>query len=81
MNWVTGILVYVIIWWLIFFMALPFGVKPTDNPHVGHEPSAPANPMLLKKALITSLISAILWGVAFYIITNKLITIGEADFG
>ena len=80
MNWVTGILVYVIIWWLIFFMALPFGVRAEENPEVGHEPSAPANPMLWRKALITSIITAGLWGVAYYVITNKLISIGEVAF-
>ncbi|OUS15017.1 hypothetical protein A9Q97_03095 [Rhodospirillales bacterium 47_12_T64] len=80
MNWVTGILVYVVIWWLIFFMALPFGVKPVENPEVGNEPSAPANPMLGRKALITSAVSAVLWGVAYFIITNKIITIGELPY-
>ncbi|MEH6632135.1 MAG: DUF1467 family protein [Halopseudomonas aestusnigri] len=80
MNWVTGILVYVVIWWLIFFMALPFGVKPHENPEVGHEPSAPANPMLGRKALITSGIAAILWGIAYYIITSGIITIGELPY-
>ena len=80
MNWVTGILVYIIIWWLVFFMALPFGVKAPENPEVGHEPSAPTNPMLLRKAVITSIITAVLWGVAYYVITNKLITIGDVAY-
>jgi len=31
-TWVTGLLVYVILWWLVLFITLPFGVRPQENP-------------------------------------------------
>ena len=27
MNWVTGVMVYLVIWWTVLFAILPFGVK------------------------------------------------------
>lgn len=51
------ILVYVVCWWMVLFMVLPFGVRMADSPVQGHAPSAPANPRLKRKLLITSLIA------------------------
>ncbi|MFQ5773209.1 MAG: DUF1467 family protein [Kiloniellaceae bacterium] len=75
MTWFSGILVYVIIWWVVLFAVLPWGVKVPDNPDPGHATSAPERPMLWRKALITTLVSAVLWGVAYYVITNDLIPV------
>ena len=46
MNWFTGLMVYVIVWWLIWFMMLPIGVKVPETVEKGHAPSAPSNPKL-----------------------------------
>ena len=65
----SGILTYVIIWWMVFFMTLPFGVERPEahEVEVGHEPGAPKKPMLKKKAIITSLISAVLLVIWIYV--------------
>jgi predicted secreted protein len=41
-------------------MALPFGVKPPAEPGLGHVPSAPEKPMLARKAIITTAITAVI---------------------
>jgi predicted secreted protein len=78
MNWVSAIVVYVIIWWLVFFMTLPFGVKPPHEvgevAEPGHSDGAPVKPRLWLKAAITTGIAALLWGVAFYLITSDLLS-------
>jgi len=51
------ILVYIISWWLALFMVLPWGVRMAASPGAGHAPSAPANPKLRKKLLVTSLLA------------------------
>lgn len=56
-------LVFVIIWWVIWFMALPFGVKPPAKVEAGHASSAPDKPMLVRKALITTAITAVIVGI------------------
>jgi predicted secreted protein len=65
MSWATGLMVYLVIWWTILFAVLPLGVKRLDNPRRGQDPGAPERPRLLRKAIITSLVAAILW-IGFY---------------
>ncbi len=78
MTWFSGIVVFVIIWWLVFFMALPIGVRSPDEAGVevepGHASSAPVRPRLALKAGVTTAISAVLWGIAFWIIEADLIS-------
>lgn len=77
MSFVTLILVYVIVWWLVFFAALPFGVRAqheNDNElSDGTDPGAPTNPKLKKKAIITSLIAALLTTLYYFVATSGLI--------
>jgi predicted secreted protein len=61
----TQIFMFLVIWWLTLFAVLPWGVRRTENADAGHDPGAPANPMLLKKALATTAIAAVIWGAAF----------------
>jgi predicted secreted protein len=68
-----GIAVYFIIWWTVLFAVLPLGVKRPDNPQPGTDPGAPDQPMLWKKALITSVVSGIVWlGVYWLMQTDYL---------
>jgi len=75
MNPVTTIIVFTMLWWLVFFMLLPVGVKRDENPQVGNAVSAPKNPNLGKKALITTIIAATLTFTFFYLLVN-----GHLDF-
>jgi predicted secreted protein len=74
-SWFTGILVYVVIWWIVIFMVLPWGVRRTEEPKPGHDAGAPANPMLWRKALITTVIAAVVWGIAYYLIDSELLSL------
>ncbi len=65
MNWATGLMVYLVIWWTILFAVLPLGVRRVENPAKGEDRGAPERPQLLRKAIITSIVAAVLW-VAFY---------------
>ena len=35
MGWATGIMVYLVIWWIALFMVLPLGVRRVENPGKG----------------------------------------------
>jgi predicted secreted protein len=48
---------FVVVWWLILFMVLPFGAAPPDEVQKGHAASAPARPRLLLKLLITTVLA------------------------
>jgi predicted secreted protein len=74
MGWLSGILVYLVVWWLVIFMVLPWGVKPPDNPEPGHATSAPDRPMLWRKVAITSVITAVVWVIIYVAIENSWVS-------
>jgi predicted secreted protein len=77
MNWVTGIAVYVCIWWVVIFAVLPWGIRTAEPTDEGHDAGAPENPLLLKKALVTTVIAAALWLLYYVIAMSDLITFRE----
>lgn len=74
MSWYTGVMVYVIVWWLVFFTALPFGARPPEQVEAGHDVGAPEKPRLWMKALVSSLIAGVLFAVIYYVIDADLIS-------
>ncbi len=65
MSWATGLMVYLVIWWTVLFTVLPLGVRRIEKPVGGQDAGAPERPHLLRKAVITSAVAAVLW-IAFY---------------
>lgn len=57
MSWFTAGLTFVIVWWLVLFMVLPFGASPPEEIQPGTAPSAPARPRMGLKILITTVIA------------------------
>lgn len=78
MSIVTGIVVYIIIWWLVLFTVLPVGVRTADEldqaVEPGHASSAPMKPRILWKFLATTLIAAVLFGVFLLVQHYNLIS-------
>ncbi len=58
---------------MVIFAVLPWGVRVPENPAPGHATSAPEKPMLWRKALITTVIAALIWGLVYYLIESELI--------
>jgi predicted secreted protein len=63
----TGIMVYLVIWWTILFTVLPLGVSRVKDPGKGQDRGAPERPEILRKAIITTIVAAVLW-VGFYVL-------------
>lgn len=72
MGPVSGIVVYLLVWWTVLFAVLPWGVKQPEKPE-GFVGGAPVNPNLKKKLLATTLISAIIWCIIAYMIHNQVV--------
>ena len=71
MNWVTGIVVYALIWWTVLLAVLPVGTRPVDAEAAsGGWRGAPANPYLLRKAIATTLVATLLWAMAYLLIRS-----------
>ena len=74
MTWVNAIVTFICIWWVVLFTVLPWGVRRLENPQMGQEPGAPEKPMLWRKALITTVISIVIWLIIYYIVTLEIIS-------
>ena len=61
MSWLTGIVVYVLVWWLTLFAVLPLWVTPSDPDDPGHAAGAPKNPFLPRKLALTTAVAALVW--------------------
>jgi predicted secreted protein len=77
MNIVSAIVIYLVLWWLVLFMVLPWGIRRTEAPEPGHDPGAPARPMLWRKVAITTLIATILFAIIYGIVTSDLLPLRE----
>ena len=76
MNIAGGVIVYLLLWWTIFFMILPWGVRGRwENPdqHVeGTDPGAPQDPQLWQKVKRTSMFAAFAWLVVAAVIVSGI---------
>ena len=75
MNWFTGSAVYLMLWFLVLFTVLPWGVRVPDDPETGHASSAPSNPRIGLKLLVTTVIAGLLWLGVDWVISSGLITL------
>ena len=76
MNWFSGLVIFIISWWLILLALLPVGVRgqhedytPTD----GTDPGAPQESMMKKKAIWTTIGATIVTILAFIVGASGLI--------
>jgi predicted secreted protein len=76
MNWFVGTVLYVLIWWTVLFAVLPIGVRPLDDAEAasGGWRGAPAKPQLLRKAIITTLVAAVIWVGCYLLIRSDWIS-------
>ena len=70
MNWFTGIIVYVLVWWVTLFAILPLWVVPAERGELGHAAGAPKHPLLLRKVVVTSFVSAVIW-IGIYLVVRS----------
>ena len=70
MGWVTGIVVYFLVWWVTLFAVLPLWVTPADPNDPGYAAGAPSRPRLLLKTAITTGVSAVIWLVILALVKS-----------
>jgi predicted secreted protein len=71
MNWFTGVVLYVLIWWTALFAVLPIGTRPASEADAASGwRGAPTNPHLLRKAIGTTLLAAVIW-IGFYLVITS----------
>ena len=70
MSLVFGLAIYFIIWWLVLFAVLPIGVRSQSEDGdvvLGTDHGAPVQPMLVRKAVITTVIAAVIFAAVYLV--------------
>lgn len=77
MSFVGGIVIFIVIWLLVLFMVLPWGVRTQEESDEGVEPgtveSAPVNPRIWTRFAITTGITICLFVIIWTIFELELI--------
>lgn len=74
MGWFTGAVVFIVVWFLVLFTVLPWGVKIPDDPEPGHAPSAPINPRIELKMAVTTAIAVAVWIFIYLLVESGAIS-------
>jgi len=77
MSWFTGVMTYIVIWWIVLFAVLPWGNRPPENPEPGHADSAPEKPRLLLKFGVTTIVATMVFLAVYWLIESDLISLRE----
>jgi predicted secreted protein len=76
LNPVTMIAVYLTVWWIVLFAVLPLGSKSHAEAGLevkdGGDPGAPVVPNLKRKAITTTWVSAVVFGLIYAVIFSGL---------
>jgi len=70
MGWLTGTVVYILVWWVVLFAVLPLWVTPTEPGEIGYMAGAPRRPRLGLKLAVTSIVAAAIW-IGIYIVISE----------
>ena len=77
MDLVSGTVVFILLWWWIFLMSLPFGIKTPDEVEIGHATSAPEKPMMRQKVIVSTAIASLLFVIVYWIIDTGFISLSQ----
>jgi predicted secreted protein len=81
MSWTTAAAIYFIIWWVVLFAVLPFGVRSASESgeavEPGHDPGAPAMTGLKLKLVWTTLIAGVLFAICWVVYVYRLVSLDD----
>ncbi|ABS69836.1 DUF1467 family protein [Xanthobacter versatilis] len=72
--------IYFIVWWTALFAVLPWGVRSQAESRditPGTDPGAPVRPALLKKALATTIVAAVITAGIVWLITSGIVSLED----
>jgi predicted secreted protein len=78
MEFFSAAVVFIIVWWLVLFMVLPFGASPPEEIEPGTEPGAPGKPRMVVKLAVTTLIALCLTALIVWVIQSGFIRLRPA---
>lgn len=82
MTITAAIVLFAVCWFMVFFIVLPLRLTTQGEAGSvvpGTPSSAPAGPVVKRKAKITTIAAMIVWTILFVIITQGWITVRDFD--
>ena len=74
----TAIAIYFLIWWVVLFAVLPWGVRSQGGEGApGTDPGAPRVPRLLAKVVWTTIVASVVYAICAVIYQYRLITLDD----
>ncbi|MGD0105807.1 MAG: DUF1467 family protein [Rhodopila sp.] len=81
MNWFTGIVLFVVLWWTALFAVLPVGTKPVAQAdETSGWRGAPERPRLLMKVIVTTIVTCVLWTGSYLLIRSDYMSFRHGMF-
>ncbi|MFZ2068327.1 MAG: DUF1467 family protein [Xanthobacteraceae bacterium] len=80
MSTTTAAAVFFLIWWVTLFAVLPWGVRSQQESGEvvpGTDPGAPLVPKLGRKLIWTTLVTCVVFGVLYVVLTDRLVTLDQ----
>ena len=73
----TAIAIYFLIWWIMLFAVLPWGVRAQgeEGAAPGTDPGAPTVPRLKAKLIWTTIAAGVVWAICAVLYTNGFVTL------
>jgi predicted secreted protein len=68
MSLVSGLAIYFVIWWLVLFLVLPFGVRSQHEMNdvtFGTDSGAPHQPWIVRKVIATSILAGLVFACVY----------------
>jgi len=82
MSITFGIAIYIVVWWMVLFAVLPFGVQTQDDVGdvvPGTPSSAPAKFLMRRVMLINTCVATVVFGIVWALIEYDLFGIAALE--
>ena len=84
MKWTSAIAIYFIIWWLVLFTVLPFGVRNAgeagETVEDGNDEGAPVAHGLKWKAGVTTVVTTVVFAGIYWLLVNDVLSTLDLPF-
>jgi predicted secreted protein len=84
MSWTSSLAIFFVIWWIVLFAVLPFGVRNAhetgERVEDGHEAGAPVRHGLGWKVIVTTGIAAIVFALVYGVLLSRALEHIELPF-
>jgi len=86
MSTTTAVAIFFLIWWVVLFAVLPWGIRSQhegDEVIPGTDPGAPTVPKLGRKLIWTTAVTCVIFAACYAAYTNHLVSLDSlmARFG